>query len=56
MRKDSDYLQFRPYHAFTAHANPPARTAGGLRWLLLIAGVAALLLLVLAVVVWLRFR
>lgn len=54
MRKDSDYLQFRPYHAFTSHAAPPAKTAGGLWWWLLIAGAAALLLV--AVGLWLGFR
>jgi hypothetical protein len=55
MRKDSDYLQFRPYHAFTAHATRPAQEMGGTRWwrAATIVGAVALLL---AVVAWLCFR
>lgn len=55
MRKDSDYLQFRPYHAFTAHATRPAQDTGGTRWWLAVTIVAAVALL-LAVVAWLYFR
>ncbi|WP_157447486.1 hypothetical protein [Chthoniobacter flavus] len=55
MRKDSDYLQFRPYHAFTAHATRPEQLTGGIRWwhAAMIFGAAALLL---AVGAWLCFR
>ena len=43
--KDSDYLRFRPYHAFTSPAAGPARNAWGtLLWrgVLLVGGVGLL--------------
>ena len=51
--KQSDYLQFRPYHAFTSHAARPAKASGVAKWGLLALAGAALLGFV---AVWLSHR
>jgi hypothetical protein len=49
-KKNSDFLQFRPYHAFAAQAVRPARAGGGIRWWHAVLIVGALLLLFAAAV------
>jgi len=53
--KDSDYLRFRPYHAFTSPPAASPRSAVGalLRWAMLLAGIVALLV---AVALWWSHR
>jgi hypothetical protein len=51
--KQSDYLQFRPYHAFTAHAARPVKTAGPAKWWFLLLTTAALLVVM---AFWLSHR
>ncbi len=51
--KQTDYLQFRPYHAFTAHEARPVKAAGMAKWWLLLLTAAALLVIV---ALWLSQR
>lgn len=51
--KQSDYLQFRPYHAFTASSARPAKAGNMAKWWLL--AIAAVVLLGMAVA-WLSHR
>lgn len=43
--KQTDYLQFRPYHAFTAHAERPVKAAGMAKWWLLLLAMVVLLVI-----------
>ncbi|HSI13558.1 MAG TPA: hypothetical protein VK961_16050 [Chthoniobacter sp.] len=43
--KQPDFLQFRPYHAFTAHAERPAKAGGMAKWWLLLLAAAVMLVM-----------